>query len=242
MHDQHRESTMEDSVEHRAGDSSARSRRRSSAVSARARCRQMMWDAAKLIGALMSGMAGLLGLLIDESIELRLMSASMFAAAPAIAALVLGATAVSLLGLLGIAYDLLRTHALPRIIKIALEFKQDIGRVLIWEAGRLIRLMMVLFISIAQISRNLPRRSASVLAWVSREIALKALWIKHSRRRLIDLATFIFSWPIRSSARLILRLIGQDTGLQTVPPSSTGRIAEGAAHPIPGPVIARRYS
>jgi hypothetical protein len=233
---------VEDSVEHRAEDSSARSMRRSSAVSARARCRQMMWDAAKLIGALTSGMAGLLGLLIDESIELRLMSASIFAAAPATAALVLGATAVSLLGLLGIAYDLFRTHALPRIIKIALEFKQDIGRVLIWGGSRLIRFMMVLFISIAQISRSLPRRSASGLAWVSREIALEALWIKQSRRRLIDLATFIFGWPIRSSARLILRLIGQGTGLQTVSPSSMGRLAESAAHPIPGSMIVRRYS
>jgi hypothetical protein len=220
MQGQHPGATVEDSVEDRAEDSSPTSIRRSSAVSARALCSQMIWDAAKLIGALTSGMAGLLGLLIDQSIELRLVSALMFAAFPAVAALVLGATAVGLLGLLGIAYDLLRTHLLPRLIKIALEHKEDIGRVLIWGAGRLIRFMRVLFISIAQILRGLPRRTPSGLAWVSREIALEALWVKHSRRRLIDLAQFVFSWPIRSSARLILRLIGRGTGLQTVSPSS----------------------
>jgi hypothetical protein len=215
---------MEDSEGHRAEDSSARNIRRSSAVSARARCSQMMWDAAKLIGALTSGMAGLLGLLIDESIELRVISALMFAAFPAVAALVLAATAVCLLGLLGIAYDLLRRRLLPWLVKIALEYKEEIGRVLIWGAGRLIRCISVFFMSIAQILRSLPTRTASGLAWVSRDIAL---WMKHSSRRLIDLAPFIAGWPIRSSARLILRLARQGTGPQTISPSSTGRITEG---------------
>src|SRR5262245_65454291 len=80
------------------------------AVSARSRCSRMLWDAIVRLGALASGTTVLAGLLINESIETHVLSAVVFAAVPAAAALVLGATVVCLVRLLGIVYDLLRTR------------------------------------------------------------------------------------------------------------------------------------
>jgi hypothetical protein len=143
-------------------DSSATSKRRSPAVSARARCSQMIWNIAAVVGAVTSGTVVLLSLLIDESIQLRLVSALVFAAVPAVAALVLGATLVGLLRLLGIVYDLLRTLVLPRIIfcvfgmafliKLASAHKGDVGRVLVWGSGR--RFTRGCAIGIGQILRS----------------------------------------------------------------------------------------
>ena len=83
------------------------------AVSARSRCSRMLWDVIIRLGALASGTTVLAGLLIDESIETHVLSAVVFAAVPAAAALLLGATLVCLVRLLGIVYDLLRTRLLP---------------------------------------------------------------------------------------------------------------------------------
>jgi len=148
----------------------------------------MIWDIAKVVGALGSGTGVLLGPLIDQSLELRLFSAVVFAAVPAAAALVLGATLVCLLKLLGIVYDLLRTLLLPRIVKLASSLKGDFGGVLIWGAGRLIRFMRASVMWIGQILKSTQTRARTGLAWVSREIALEALRIKHSAGRLKDLA------------------------------------------------------
>jgi hypothetical protein len=180
----------------------------------------MIWDIAAVVGALTSGTAVLLGLLIDEPMQLHLLSALVFGAVPVGAALLLGAVLVCLLKLLGIVYDLLGTLVLPRIIfcvrfgmafliKLASDHKGDVGRVLVLGAGRLIRLTMTCVIWIEQTLRSARTRAGSGLALLGREIALEALWINQRSRSLIDLALFIAAWPIRSLARLALRLRGR---------------------------------
>jgi hypothetical protein len=61
----------------------------------------MLWDVIVRLGALASGTTVLAGLLINESIETHVLSAVVFAVVPAAAALVLGATLVCLVRLLG---------------------------------------------------------------------------------------------------------------------------------------------
>jgi hypothetical protein len=199
------------------GSSRADGTRRRPAVSARAGCRQTIWDTTVLVGTLMSGTAVLLDLLIEESIQLHFVSALIFATVPAAAALVVGATLVTLLGLLGISYDIIRTLVVPGLlycvcfstdllIDFAYAHKGDIGRAITWGAGGPIQFTRALAIWIGQILRRAGTRTRSALTWVSREIALEALWINQGARRVLDMTKLIGGWPIRSSARLMLRL------------------------------------
>src|SRR5215217_2150118 len=79
-----------------------------SAVSARARCSQMIWELTAVIGVLVPGTAVLLSFLIDESLQLHLTSALVLGVIPAGAALLFGATLICLLSFLGLIYDFLR--------------------------------------------------------------------------------------------------------------------------------------
>src|SRR5262245_5738371 len=88
------------------------------AVRARVRLSRMIWDVVVRIGALLSALAVLLSLLIDESPRLHLVSALVFALLPALAALLLGATLVGLLRLVGVVYDLARTFVLPGLVRV----------------------------------------------------------------------------------------------------------------------------
>src|SRR5262245_65462328 len=75
------------------------------AVSARSRCSRMLWDVIVRLGAVASVTTVLTGLSIKESIETQVLSAMVFAAVPAAAALVLGATLAYMVRRSGIVSD-----------------------------------------------------------------------------------------------------------------------------------------
>jgi hypothetical protein len=186
------------------------------AASARARCRQAIRDTTLLAGALLSGTAVLLNLLIEESIQQRLVSALIFATVPAAAALAVGATMVTLLGLLAVTYDIIRTPVVPRrsllrllwhACDVARRLKEYVGPAFGRTADRLIRFARGLAIHLFQTLRGAGTRGRCGLAWMSREIALEALWIKQSVRRVFGATVWIACWPIRTSALLLSRLI-----------------------------------
>jgi hypothetical protein len=199
------------------GSSRASGTRRRAAVSARARCRQTISETTVLVGALMSGTAVVLSLLIDESMQLHLISALIFAIVPAAAALAVGATLVTLLGLLGITYDLIRTFVVPGVLygvcsgaplllDGACRLKECIGPAFDRTADGLFQFASRP-IRIVQLWGGQENARAPGLAWMSREIALEALWIKQRVRRVLGVSAPIACWPIRSSALLMLRLI-----------------------------------
>jgi hypothetical protein len=67
-------------------------------------------------GVSMSGTAVLLDLLIDQSIQLHLISALIFATVPAAATLVVGAMMVTVRRILAITYDVIRTLLVPGLL------------------------------------------------------------------------------------------------------------------------------
>jgi len=192
--------------------------RRRPAVSARARGRQAIWDTTVLVGAVISTTAALLNVLIEESIQLRVISALIFATTPAAAALVVGAMLVTLLGLLGITYDLIRTLVVPGLLYCVCSgtpllldgtcrLKEYISTAFGRTAGGLMQFARGLAIPTRRILRGAGTPARSGLEWMSREIALEALWIKQGVRRVLGVTASIACWPIRTSALLILRLI-----------------------------------
>jgi hypothetical protein len=180
------------------------------AVSTRARCRQTIWDSTFLVGTVTSGAAVLLNLLI--------VSALIFATVPAVAALVVGTMLVSLLWFLGITYDSIRMFVVPGLLYCARSgrplllvetshLKKYMGVAFGRRACGLMQFARDLAIRIRQILRGAGARARSGLKWMSREIALEALWIKQGVHRVLAVTASIACWPIRSSALLILRLI-----------------------------------
>jgi len=120
------------------------------AASARARCRQAIRDTTLLASALLPGTAVLLNLLIEGSIQQRLVSVLIFANVPAAAALAVGATLVALLGLLALTYDIIRTLVVPGVLycvcsgtplllDVARRLKEYVGPASGRTADRLIR-------------------------------------------------------------------------------------------------------
>ena len=207
---------------------------RAPAVSARSRCSRLLWDISVRLGALASATTVLAGLLIDESIEIHVLSAVVFAAVPAAAALVLGTTLVCLVRLLGIVYDLVQTRLLPGfwfclctgsafLIAFARERKGDIYRALCWGAISLIRFTKASVVWLEQIRVKATARARGGLAWLREEAVLQAFWIKRSARSLLAATAFVAGWPIRRAARLILRLAGAPTRPRTYSPACMAR-------------------
>jgi hypothetical protein len=194
----------------------------------------MLWDAIVRLGALASGTTVLAGLLINESIETHVLSAVVFAAVPAAAALVLGATVVCLVRLLGIVYDLLRTRLLPGfwfclcagtafLMAFARERKVDLYRALRRGAISLVRFTRGCVVWLEHIRRKASAAAGSGLAWLRREAVLEAFWIRRSTRSLLAATSFVAGWPIRRAARLILRLTGAPARLRTHSPACMAR-------------------
>lgn len=199
--------------------------RRRDAVSARARCRQTIWETTVLLGILMSGTAVLLNLLIEQSIQLHLISALIFATIPAAAALAISAILLALLWLLGTTYDLLRMFVLPSLlwcvcfgVPVVLDASYRLNGYLAATFGRtaegLGQFARGVAIGIRQILRRAGTRARYGLAWMSREIALEALWIQQGVCRVLGIAALLACWPIRTSAGLILRLIDRNVSME----------------------------
>jgi hypothetical protein len=204
------------------------------AVSARSRCSRMLWDVIVRLGALASGTTVLAGLSINESIEIHVLSAVVFAVVPAAAALVLGATLVCLVRLLGLVYDLLRTRLLPGfwfclcagtafLTARAREHKVDIYRALRRGAMSPLRFTKGCVVWLEQIRGKATAGARNGLARLRREAVLEAFWIKRSARSLLAATSFVAGWPIRRAARLILRLTGAPTRLRPYSPACMAR-------------------
>jgi len=187
------------------------------AVSARARCRHKVWETTVLLGILMSGTAVLLNLLIEQSIQLHVISALIFATIPAAAALAVSAILLAMLWLLGTTYDLLRMFVLPSLlwcvcfgVPVILDASSRLNRYLAatfgWTAERLGQFARGVASGIRQILRGAGTRARHGLAWMSREMALEALWIKQGVCRVLGIGALLACWPIRASASLVLRL------------------------------------
>ena len=207
---------------------------RAPAVSARSRCSRLLWDISVRLGALASATTVLAGLLINESIETHVLSAVVFAVVPAAAALVLGATLICLMKLLGIVYDLLRTRLLPGfwvclcagtefLIAFARDHKVDIYRALHRGAISLVRFTKAFVVWREQIRGKATAGARSGLAWLRREAVLEAYWIKRGAGSLLAATPFVAGWPIRRAARLILRLAGAPTRPRTYSPACMAR-------------------
>jgi hypothetical protein len=194
------------------------SRLTESAVSVRARCSRMIWEAAILATVLMSSTVGLFGFLTDESIHIQAISVFVLGVIPAAAVLLLTAVVVALLRFLGAIYDLLRaavaysfvscvcldTAFLARIMK---SHEIDLNQVLVRTAVQLIRGTMIGTMWVGRLLRRPAERARTGCMFVAQEIVLEFLWAKQVAARLAAMMPFIATWPLRASARLLLRLI-----------------------------------
>ena len=189
-----------------------------SAVAARTQCRRMIWEIATWVSALLSITAVLFGFLTDESIQLHVTCALVLGVIPAAAVLLLAAVLASLLSFLGTVYDFLRAalaHGLVLCISLLRAIlvrsvnlhELHINRVLVQAAGQLVRSTMAGVIWTRHLLRKAAGGARNGWTFVVREVVLEARWTKHLAGRLIEIIPFMAAWPIRTSARLLLRFI-----------------------------------
>ncbi len=188
------------------------------AVSARARCGQMIWELAAVIGTSLLGAAVLLGFLIDDSVQLYAPSVLILGVMPAATVLLLGAFLVFLLSALGIMYDLFRRTAFRAIeyyvclgtaclIEFIKSTKLEAHRILVGGVGFLVRFRTAWAVRVAQVLKKAGRMTASMRALIVREVAHEFLWMRQAVRRIARAIPFLAGWPIRFSARLLMTLI-----------------------------------
>jgi len=191
-----------------------------SAVSARARCRQMIWKLATVIGISLLGAAVLLGFLLNDSVQLYAPSVLVLGVMPAAAILLLGAILVFLLSALGMIYDLFRKPAFRAIeycvcfgtaclIEFIKSNELKAHRVLVGGSSLLVRFRTAWAVRVAQILKRSGRITRSMRALIVREVAHAFLWIRQAARRVVRAIPFLAGWPIRISARLLMTLIEQ---------------------------------
>jgi hypothetical protein len=160
------------------------------AVSARARCSLMIWETAAWVSVLLASTAGLFGFLTGESIQMHTTSFLVLGIIPAAAVMIFAAMLVSLLSFLGTIYDLLRAalaYGFASCTRLGAAFHT---------------------VNFHELSHLLERAGERVRHWrtlVVPEIALEVEWAKQVVAELAAIAPFIAGWPIRTSARLLLR-------------------------------------
>ena len=187
-------------------------------VAARTQCRRMIWEIATWVSALLSITAVLFSFLTDESIQLHVTCALVLGVIPAAAVLLLAAVLVSLLSFLGTVYDFLRAalaHGLVSCISLLRAIlvrsvnlhEPHMNRVLVQAAGQLVRSTMAGVIWTRHLLRRAAGGARNGWTFVVREVVLEALWTKHLAGRLIEIIPFMAAWPIRTSARLLLRFM-----------------------------------
>jgi hypothetical protein len=188
------------------------------AVPVRARYSRMIWETATWVGVLLTSTAGLFGFLTDESIETHATSVLVLGIIPAAAVLLLAAVLVSLLRLLGTIYDFLRAalaYGFASCICLGTAFLSGIVnfhewgsyRVLVRAADQLVQATMAGVIWTRRLLKRAGERARSGWTSVVQEIVLEVLWAKQVAARLATIMPFMAGWPIRISARLLLRFI-----------------------------------
>jgi hypothetical protein len=192
---------------------------RYSVVSLRIRCSRMIWETATWVAVLLVGTAGLLGLLTGESIQVHAISVLVFGIIPAVALLIVAAMLCVLLRFLGSVYVMLRAalpYGVASCIYLGAAFHTRIVhfcelkyRVLVRAADKLVQATIAGAIWTRHTLRRASEATRKGLALVVREIALEVIWAQQVAARLVAIMTFMAGWPIRSSARLLLRFINR---------------------------------
>jgi hypothetical protein len=192
---------------------------RYSGVSLRIRFGRMIWETATWVAVLLVSTPGLLGFLTGESIQMHAISVLAFGIIPAVALLVVAAVLCVLLSFLGSVYDLFGA-ALPYGVASCtylgaafhtriVHFCELTYRVF----GRAANQLVLATLAGAIGTRHLLKRSGEKTrnGWVLavREIALEVVWAQQVAARLVAIMPFMAGWPIRSSARLLLRFINR---------------------------------
>jgi hypothetical protein len=175
--------------------------------------------------------AGLLGFLTDESIQVHAISVLVFGIIPAIALLVVAGVLVCLLRFLRSVYELLRA-ALPYgvafWIYVSVAFHTRIVQfcelkylVLVRASDQLVLATLAGVVWIRRLLKRSGEKTQNGWTLVVREIALEVVWAQQVAKRLVAIMSFMAGWPIRSSARLLLRFINR-RGRAALSPAQQG--------------------
>ena len=210
-----------------------------SAVSLRVRCSRMIWETATWVGILLVSTAGLLGFLTGDSIQVHAISVLVFGIIPATAVLILAAVLVCLLRFLGSVYDLLRAalpYGVASCIYLGAAFHTRIVhfcelkyRVLVRATDQLVLATIAGVIWTRHLLKRGGEKTRNGWALVVREIALEVVWAQQVAARLVAIMPFMAGWPIRSSARLLLRFINRRGRAALSPPRQGDRSPDRAA-------------
>ena len=190
--------------------------------SARVRCSRVIWEIATWVCVLLPSTAVLFSFLTDESIQLHVTSALVLGAIPAAVVLLMAAVLISLLSFLGTIYGLLRTtlaYAFGSCICLGTVFlvgivnfhERDMYRVFVRVVGQRVRATTTMVLLTGNLLRRAAVGARNGWTFVVREMVLEASWAKQVARRLVEIMLFIAAWPIRTSARLLLRFINTST-------------------------------
>jgi hypothetical protein len=181
-------------------------------VAARVRCSRMIRNTATWTGVVLVSTAALSGFLTGVSMQMYATYVLAFGIIPAAAVMVIAAILVSLVKLLGLAYDLLLAAcaytfaSLTGIDTNIVRFRElRSHRVLVRATDQLIRAMMEGRIWTTQLLQKVTDAIRNGWTLVGREVALEIAWAQLVAARLSVITTFVASWPIRSTAQLLLK-------------------------------------
>lgn len=211
-----------------------------SAASVRARYRRMIWETATWVGVLLAGTAGLFGFLMGDSIQMHATSVLVLGIIPAAAVLCLAAVLVSLLRFLGTIYDLLRAalaYGFASCICLGAAFHTWIShfheltsyRALMGAADQLVQATMAGAVWTGLLLKRAGEKTCNGWAFVVRQIVLEVVWAQQVSARLVAIMPFMAGWPIRTSARLLLRFINWRDQAAISQTREGGRCADRAA-------------
>jgi hypothetical protein len=189
-----------------------------SAFSVRARCSRTIWQAATWVGVLLASAAALFGFLTGESIQMLATSLLVLGIIPAVAVLLFAAMLVLLFRFLGTIYDFLTAalaYGFASCICLGTTFHTRIANFHEWNsyrvfargAGQQVQAMMAGLLWIRRVLKRATERTRSGGAFVVQEIFLEFIWARQVAARLVAIIPFIAGWPVRTSARLLLRFM-----------------------------------
>jgi hypothetical protein len=189
-----------------------------SALSVRARCSRMIWEAATLVGVLLVTIAALFGFLTGEPIQIHAISFLVLGIIPAAAVLLFAGVLVLFFRFLGSMYDVL-TAVLPygfaSCICLGAAFRSEIVNFREWNSyrgfvlvsGRTVQVIMAGPGLIGCFLKSAAERTQIKCRLVVREIVLEWIWARKHVVRLAAHMPLIAGWPVRTSARLLLKFM-----------------------------------